>query len=275
MTEALSTVEGGSWLCRECGHDNPPREGVSGLMCESCGVARRGVLEEPLDLPRRPSWAEVPGTWYALGWTLMALLGIALLFSDGTRQAVGIGRTWVLVEVLGATYAAGSSFLAALWDRWFNEIELSAPERARTGDAFTVELRLVPYVRLDGVSVTLSFLDRFYERSGDAGMSTRTQRLARHVLLGGGTLLGRREASFAATFLAPFPARRHTDIRAEIAADVLDVLGFVLPAARWNAANLREHGGFVAEAVVSVSWVPRRLVKRVFVYYIGDAVHVG
>ncbi len=95
------------------------------------------------------------------------------------------------------------------------------------------------------------------------------------MLLGGGTLLGRREASFAATFLAPFPARRHTDIRAEIAADVLDVLGFVLPAARWNAANLREHGGFVAEAVVSVSWVPRRLVKRVFVYYIGDAVHVG
>lgn len=275
MTDALNTVVGGAWLCAECGHPNPPREGVSGLTCEACGVARRGVLEEPLDLPRRPAWAEVPGTWYALGWAVMALLGTVLLFSESARAAVGLGRTWVLLEVLGATYAAGSSLLSAAWDRWFNEFSLTTPPHARTGDAFTVGLRLVPYVRLDDVSVSLSFLDRYYERSGDSGVGTRTQRLARHVLLSGGTLLGRREARFEATFLAPFPTRKHTDVRAEIAADVMDVVGFLVPAARWNAGNLREHGGFVVEASVRVGWVPRRLVRRVFVYYLGDAVHVG
>ncbi len=275
MTEALGTVRGGAWACADCGHENPPREGVSGLTCEACGVARRVVLDGVLDLPRRPAWAEVPGTWYALGWAVMAVLGTALLVSDSAREAVGIGSTWLVLEVIGASYAAGSSLFSAIWDRWFNELELTVPARARTGDAVSAELRLVPYVRLDAVTVSLGFLDRFYVRSGDSGMATRTHKLAEHRLLAGGTLLARREATFAATFVAPFPTRRHTDVRAEIAADVLDVVGLVLPAARWNARNLREHGGYVVEAWVRVGWLPRRLVKRVFVYYLGDAVHVG
>lgn len=275
MTEALNTVRAGSWLCGECGHSNPPREGLSGLTCEACGVARQGVLEPPLDLPARPGWTEVPGTWYGLGWVLMALLGTVLLFADGARAAVGIGPTWVLLEVVGAAVAAGSSLLSAVWDRWFNEIELTTPPHARTGEAFTVGLRMVPYVRLDGVAVSLSLLDRYYERSGDSGVGTRTQRLAGHELMGDGTLLGRREARFESTFVAPFPTRRHSDVKAEIAADVLDMIGYLVPAARWNARNLREHGGYVVVANVRVGWVPRRLVKRVFVYYLGDAVHVG
>lgn len=275
MTEALNTVQAGSWSCSECGHSNPPREGISGLTCEACGVARQGVLEPPLDLPARPTWAEVPGTWYGAGWALMTLLGAVLLFSEETRLAVGIGRTWVLLEVVGAAFAAGSSLLSAVWDRWFNEIELTTPAHARTGEAFTVGLKVVPYLRLDGVTVALSLLDRYYERSGDSGVDTRTQRLAGHVLLGNGTLLGRREARFESTFVAPFPTRRHSDVKAEIAADVMDAMGFLVPAARWNAKNLREHGGYVVVASIRVGWVPRKLVKRVFVYYLGDTVHVG
>jgi len=274
MTDAAAVV-GGAWACPECGHENPPREGLSGLTCEACGVARRDVLAPPLDLPPRPGLAEVPGFWYALGWTAMLVLGAALLASDRALTTLGLGRQWVWLEMAAAAYAAGSSLLAAVWDRWFNEVELTVPRHAATGEEFTAALRLVPYVRLDDVSVTLALVDRFYERSGDAGVDLRSRPLGRFALLSGGTLLGRREAAFEARFLAPFPATRHTDVRAEIAADVLGVLGFFVPALRWNAANLREHGGYVVEARVRVGWLPRRLVKRVVVYHLGESLHVG
>lgn len=273
MTDAAAA--GGAWACAACGHANPARPGLSGLTCDACGVARTGVLEPPLDLPPRPGWAEVPGFWYAVGWLALLALGAALLLADGARAALGLGRQWVLLEMAAAAYAAGSSLLSAAWDRWFNQVELVVPPRAATGDEFTAELRLVPYVRLDRVWVTLALVDRFYERSGQSGVELRSRGLGSYRLLAGGALPGRRPSAFEARFLAPFPATRHSDVRAELAADVLDVVGTVVPALRWNATNLREHGGYVVVASVRVGWLPRRLVKRVLVYHIGDRLHVG
>ncbi len=272
MTEA---AVGGAWTCAACGHENPPREGVSGLVCEACGVARAGAFEPPLDLPRRPGLAEVPGFWYALGWLTLLLLGAALLVQGRAIAALGLGRHWVMAEMAAAAYAAGSSLLAAVWDRWFNQFELVVPQRAATGEEFRAELRLVPYVRLGGVSVSLALVDRFYERSGEAGMELRTRSLGAFRLLDGGTLPARRLAAFEARFLAPFPVTRHTDVRAEVAADLLELVSFFVPALRWNAANLREHGGFVVVASVRVGWLPRRLVRRVLVYHVGERLHVG
>src|SRR5690606_930985 len=94
-------------------------------------------------------------------------------------------------------------------------------------------------------------------------------------LLAGGALPGRRPSAFEARFLAPFPATRHSDVRAELAADVLDVVGTVVPALRWNATNLREHGGYVVVASVRVGWLARRLVTPVLVSHLGDGRHVG
>lgn len=275
MEPSTHASSGGAWACAECGHANRARPGLSGLTCEACGVASRGSSDPPLDLPARPSLAEVPSFWYALGWLALLVLGSVLLFSDGTRATLGLGRQWVALEMLAAAYAAGSSLLAAVWDRWFNQFELVVPERAATGERFAAEVRLVPYARLERVSVNLALVDRFYERSGESGVALRSRTLASYRLLAGGRLAGRRQAAFEARFDAPFPATPHTDVRAEITADVLGVLGSVVPALRWNAANLREHGGFVVEARVRVGWLPRRLVKRVFVYHLGDQIHVG
>ncbi|HEX7039307.1 MAG TPA: zinc finger Ran-binding domain-containing protein [Trueperaceae bacterium] len=274
MTDA-SAAAGGAWPCAACGHANPPREGVSGLVCEACGVARAGVLVPPLDLPRRPGLADVPGFWYALGWLTLLALGAALLASGGALAALGLGRHWVVAEMVAAAYAAGSSLLAAVWDRWFNQVELAVPPRAATGEGFTAELRLVPYVRLERVSVSLALVDRYYERAGDAGMELRSRSLGEFRLLDGGTLPGRRLAAFEAGFVAPFPVTRHSDVRAELAADLLGLLGFFVPALRWNARNLREHGGYVVVATVRVGWLPRRLVRRVLVYHVGERLHVG
>ncbi len=80
---------------------------------------------------------------------------------------------------------------------------------------------------------------------------------------------------FEAGFVAPFPASKHSDVMAEISADVLDLLGRFVPALRWNASNLREHGGYVVEATVRVGWVTRRLHRRLIAYYIGEQIHVG
>ena len=273
--QTATTLAAGAWACAHCGHENEPRPGASGLTCEACGVARSGVLEPPLDLPGRPSWAEVPSFWYALGWLTMLALGGFLLLSDGARASLGLGRGWLLLEMAAAAYAAGSSALAAAWDRWFNQVELVVPPRAATGHEFRVELKLVPYVRLEDVSVRLALVDRYYERSGEAGVELRSRSLGGFTLLERGVLMGRREASFEARFVAPFPITKHYDVNAELAADVLGFLGFFVPALRWNAANLREHGGYVVTAEVRVGWLPRRLVKRVLVYHIAENLYVG
>ena len=36
----------------------------------------------------------------------------------------GLGRNFLLLEVATALYAAGSSTLNALWERWVNQVEL-------------------------------------------------------------------------------------------------------------------------------------------------------
>src|SRR5690606_21452718 len=116
---------------------------------------------------------------------------------------------------------------------------------------------------------------RFYERNPEGQLTTRSRVLGAFSLLRRGALQGRREATFEAGFIAPFPATKHSDVMAEISADVLDLLGNVVPALRWNARNLREHGGYVVETTVRVGLVVRRLRKRVLAYHIGEQVHFG
>lgn len=266
--------ESQGWECGACGHPN--RAAVSSaLVCEACGVAKRYVSDPPLDLPSQPALSQVPSFWYAVGWLLAAAVGGAMLLAPTAFGAGGIGKTFLLLEVAASLYAAASSLLAATWERWFNEVKLEVPVHAATGEPFAATLSLVPYRSLERVSVNLRLLDRFYERHGTSGVKTSSRVLGSYRMLASGRLRGRRAAGFEARFTTPFPATKHADVMAEISADVLDVVGRFVPALRWNARNLREHGGYIVEATVTVGLVTRKLHKRLLAYHIGEQIHFG
>ena len=259
-----------TWECAACGHVNTGR-----ATCEACGVAKRYHTDPSLDLPLRPRWAETAGFWLGLSWSVAALAGLVLLLFPDLRERTGIGLWFIVPEVALAGYAAGSSFLTAVWQRWFNQFDLEVPAHSPTGQPFAVNLTLVPYETLENVHISLRLVDNFYTRSGDSGVETSSRTLGSERVLVRGRLRGRRINVFAAEFLTPFPATKHSDVMAEITADVLDVLGIVIPAARWNARNLREHGGYYVEATVRVGLVPRRMKKRVIAYHIGEQIYLG
>src|SRR5690606_40547209 len=135
---------------------------------------------------------------------------------------------------------------------WSSDVCSSDLAHSATGKTFAVSLSMVPYDTLDNVSVNLRFVDNFYARSGDNGVETKSQDLGSQRVLRNGRLRGRRTNVFSMEFLTPFPATKHSDVMADITADVLDVIGLIVPAVRWNARNLREHGGYYVEATVRV-----------------------
>lgn len=269
-TAALTAGAAESWECAACGHPNAGR-----ATCEACGVAKRYHTDPSLDLPLRPRWGETSGFWLGLSWSVAAMAGLVLLLFPDLRGRTGIGLWFIVPEVALAGYAAGSSFLSAVWERWFNQFEFEVPAHSATGQPFSVNLTLVPYETLDNVHVSVRLVDNFYTRSGDSGVETSSRTLGSERPLIRGRLRGRRSNVFAVEFLTPFPATKHSDVMAEITADVLDVVGIVVPAVRWNARNLREHGGYYVEAAVRVGLVPRRLKKRIIAYYIGEQIYLG
>lgn len=257
------------WECAECGHANAGR-----AVCDACGVSRHYLADPPLDLPFTPRLTALPSFWLSVMWSLAALAGVAAALLPGLRETFGIGTAFLVFEVPAAALAAGSCLLTALWERWFNQAELKVPNHVRSGEEFEVELRLVPYRTIENVSLTLRFVDRFYERTRD-GVETASKQLESSRPLTRGKLTGRRAHALATTFVAPFPITPHADIKAEIMADILGVAGTLVPALRHHAQNLREHGGYYVEARVRVGLLSRRLQKRVLCYLIGDSVHFG
>jgi len=258
------------WECAGCGHVN-----VNGATCEACGLAKHYLEDPALDLPFRPRLPETSGFWLGLSWSVAAFAGLVLLLFPELRDRTGIGLGLVVPEVALSGYAAISSFLSAVWERWFNQLDFAVPAHSPTGEPFTVTLNLVPYDTMDNVSINLRLVDNFYARSGDTGVETRSRDLGSERVLRSGRLRGRRSNVFSVAFVTPFPATKHSDVMAEIMADFLDVIGLVVPAVRWNARNLREHGGYYVEATVRVGWIPRRLKKRVIAYHIGEQIYLG
>lgn len=251
-------------MCQHCN--------LAGETCEVCGVARRFLDDPPLDLPHTPRISQVPAFWIALLWAAAALLGAMLLLSPMARDNIGV--PFLLLEVVGASLAAGSSFFTAIWQHIFNETELVVPPHAATGQAFTAELRLVPYRTVDRVSVSMSLIDRHFRETGES-LELVSQSLGYGELLQRGRLPGRRRTTLTASFLAPYPVTQHTSTGAEINAGVLDLLSFVVPAMKFQANNLREHGGYFVEARVQVGPLSRRFHKRIIAYSIGATIEVG
>lgn len=266
-TAVGSAWQASAWHCPGCGHCNLLAEA-----CEACGVARRYFTDPPLGLPRRPALADLPSFWIGLAWGAAALLGVAALLAPGTRAALGVA--FLALEVAAAGAAAASSLLTALWERAFNELAVVAPPHAAASSQVAVTVRLVPYTTLEDVSVSVALVDRFYRRRrGEVELATHE--LEHQPLLVAGRLPGRRATELSATFLAPYPVTPHTDVRSEIAADLLGLAGAVVPALRTAAANLREHGGYYLEVHVRAGFLTRRLHRRLVVYAVGDGLYFG
>lgn len=258
-----------AWECGACGHVNRVP-----AVCESCGVSRRYLEDPPLDLPFTPRLSALPSFWLGVMWALVTAAGLAAALTPWLGERLGLGPLFFVFQVPAAALAAGSSFLVALWERWFNQVELTVPHHVRSGEEFEVQMKLVPYRALSPVSLTFRFVDRFYERTKD-GVNTASRQLERAEPLQRATLGARRANAFSATFVAPFPVTPHTDVRAEISADILGAAGILVPSLRLHAQNLREHGGYYVEARLSVGLIARRYQKRVLCYLIGESVHVG
>lgn len=247
------------WDCPACGHAN-----ASALVCDACGVARRYHEDPPLDVPRRPRWAEVGATYAAAAYGILASGGVMLLLDERLRAWSGFGTEWIALEVALTATAAAGSLVQAFWTRAFHRSELVLPQAARAGHELEAVLELVPYEPLERVWVSFELVDRWYEREGFGSrrrVRTRSRVLERWTLHEGGSLTGRRRHEFRVTFAAPPPSSRHTDVHAEIVASVLAFLGPVVPGMAHQARNLRQHGGYYVRARVRAgAW--RRTFER-------------
>lgn len=256
-----------AWHCGACGHCN-----LRADTCEACGVARRFLTDPPLDIPRQPALTDLPSFWIGLCWGAAALAGVAALLSPGLRASLSV--TFLGLEVLAAGAACLSSLLTASWERAFNQLEVVAPPHAASGSPIDVTVRLVPYTGLERVSVAVALVDRHYRRR-HRELELASHRLERRELLTSGRLPGRRVTELSASFLAPYPVTAHTDVQAEIMADVLGFAGFFVPALRAAATNLREHGGYYLEVRVRCGLLSRRVHRRVVTYALGNEIYFG
>jgi hypothetical protein len=236
------------WDCPSCGHAN---DGVA--VCDACGIARRFFDDPPLDIPRRPRWAEVGASYAAGGYGVLALAGAGLLLAPGLRESLGLGSDWIALEVALTGAAAAGSGVHAAWSRTFHRSDLSLPRAVRAGQEFEAVLELVPFDGVERVWVTIELVDRWYETGRHRGrqrVRTRSRVLERWRLHDGAPLTGRRRHQFRVTFAAPPPSERHSNVQAEVLASILGVFGPLVPGLSHHARNLRQHGGYYVRARV-------------------------
>lgn len=258
------------WPCAACAHLNAPQLPT----CEACGVARRYFLDPPLDIPAQPGLVSSFSFVLFVLWALLALIGLGLLVTQ-TGATLGLPVPFLIVEVGLASLAALSSLVEAYWRHWFNEASLDAPKAVKSGEPFVAQLVLVPYLPLRHVHVRIAFVDRFFERSSKGQAVARQRAVAGETLLSGGEVRGRRREEFAATFIAPLPLTRHSDMASELVASLLGLFGWVVPGLKHAADNLREHGGYYLRATVRVGPLRRVYERRVIVYHLGRDLLVG
>jgi hypothetical protein len=258
-----------SWTCGACGHANGDV-----LVCDACGVARRHLDDPPLDLPRAPTWGEVGAAYLAAMWALLAFGGFVVATAPGLIDRIGVAPIWVWAEVLLASAAAWSSLVQAVWTKRFHTAELSVPRGLRAALPFEASFLLVPFEKTEGVTVTFELVDRYVEtvrHRGRSQLRTRQRVLERVRFEAGRPLGGRRRHRFDATFTAPLPSERHSNIQAELAASLAGFLAPIVPGLGHYARNLRAHGGYYVRARVRVGFWQRTFEEQV----VSVAVPVG
>ena len=260
-----------SWSCPECDHLNA---GTAAL-CDRCGVALRHLEDPPVDIPYTPKLADLPSFFLLQLWLLLTLAGGLLLAVPGLSTRLGIPLGFVAFEVIGAALASFSAVRTVFWQRRLNQLTVDGPDRVRSGEPFKVSVAIVPYRNLDNVNLEIALVDRFYHRSREGRLETRSKRLGRLQLLAGSDLRGRRVNAFTTTFVAPFPATRHEDLGAELAASLIGLFGWMVPGAAEVARNLKQHGGYYLRVRLRVGPFTKTLERRVISYYLGHDLFIG
>lgn len=262
-----------AWTCPECGWENP-----SGATCDRCGVAKAWLEDPPLDLPPTPGWFDRPDGWLSLLHAGGLLGGLALALRPELAPWLALAEPWQWVQVVLSAAATVASINRTVMARRFHDIRVTMPPHARTDAPFDVELVLIPYRTVPGVSIRMDLVENTYERrkGREGGVSLRSRRLARHRLQRGAPLRGRREHHVVTTFVAPLPNPDVHDVMAEIQASILAPFAWLVPGVGEAARNLREHGGVRVRTVVRVGLFRHVIERRVIVYMqIGDAVMAG
>jgi hypothetical protein len=237
-------------------------------------VVRRYLLDPPLDIPSRPRLAASASFVLFVLWALLTLIGLWLLLTP-VGAALGLPLPLLMVEVGLASLAALSSLVEAYWRHWFNEASLEVPKAVKSGEPFVAQVVVVPYAPLRNVHVSIAFIDRFFVRNSKGQSVARQQAVGGETLLSGGSVRGRRREQFAATFIAPLPLNRHSDVTSELTASLLGLLGWVVPGLKHAADNLREHGGYYLRVTVRVGLLRRVYERRVIIYHLGRDLLVG
>lgn len=262
-----------AWTCPNCAHLNGEAP-----LCDACGVARRWHEDPPLDLPSPPAWHEVPATWLAGAWGVLAGVGVFALLVPPLQAAIGFDATWIALEAALASAAFWTSLQEAWFRKTFNQVGVEAPTGVRTGGPFEVRVKLVPYERVEGLDLTVELHDRYYvdvTRKGRTTVETRQKLVDRVILERGAHLAGRREHGYRVSFDTPFPSLVHEHLGAKIMASVLEPLGWLVPGLRHHAQNLREHGGFYVRATIRSGLFRRRFEQRVVVVHLGATIEFG
>lgn len=256
-----------AWTCGACGYAND-----DAALCARCGVSRAWLEDRPLDLPPVPGPFERPATWLALLHAGLAGLGVLLLVRPEVAPFLALTPPVQAGQVALSLAAAWSSLNRAAIERTFRLVELHAPDRAPANEPLTVRASLVPYRRVRGAHVELALISNTYterRRRREFGVGTRSRVLARHRMLAGETVRGRRETTLEARFVAPYPTPDHRDPTADFEASLLGAFAWLVPGLGEVARNLREHGGIWVRLVVRVGPWRHRVERRVFVYHLG------
>ncbi len=277
MEEAVpaSATRTAGWTCGACGWAND-----GGATCDRCGVARRWLEDPPLDLPPQPGWLERPASWLALLHAAGLALGVALLARPEIAPWLALTPAAQGVQVALSAAATLAAANRAVTEHLFHEVTLQVPDRAAAGQEIVADARLVPYRTTEGVSVTLELRENTYHRTrgrhGQTNVATRSKRLARHRMIRGERVAGRRPSLFEAAFVAPYPSAELRDVMAELQASAFAAFAWLVPGLGQAARNLREHGGVWVRLTVRVGPFQRRVERRVIVYQlVGDGIAIG
>lgn len=266
MDSSGGAIGRGPWTCSECGWMNE-----RGATCDRCGVARSWIEDPPLDLPPPPGSWERPASWLALLHALAAVAGFVLVFRPDLAPFLALRAPWQWIQVALSLAAAVTAANRAAMERLFHEIRLDVPAQAPTDAPFDVDLALVPYRRIENLTLRIELIENTYHRrpGRNEGTQLRSRRLARHRIQTGAPMRGRRVHHVGTTFVAPVPNMQVHDTMAEIQASMLAPFAWLVPGLGEMARNLREHGGVRVRVFVGVGPFRRVLERRIIIYLLG------
>jgi hypothetical protein len=252
-----------TWTCYNCGARS---DGVE-TKCSRCQHPRyrQRPAEGGAAAPETPLF-ESPGFLKLVIWSALALAGLVLCLFPSARGALGIHPLFAVAQLL----ASGSATLAALWEltwsRRLERVDVALPDAVEACEEFLATVHVVPCRDLEGVSVRVSLIERYFVTGENGRWEARSSCLASHEVGSRLRLRAGRPHSFSVQLKAPFPSLRHENLQAQLAAGALGCVGWIVPGVSSLARRLRDHGGHSVCVDIGVGLLSRRFEKPLVTY---------